>query len=308
MSDSDRNGTNRQPLVTVAMPVYNAGKYLRLAVLSIIRQTITDWELLLVDDGSTDSAFQSIADINDARIRILRDGKNKGLAARLNECIDLARGRYFARMDQDDVSYPERFMRQLKALQIDSTLDLVAVGAITIDEDNRATGMFPRAISHEEICERPWRSFYFPHPAWMGKIEWFRKYRYAKPGPYFCEDQELLLRTYCDSRFATVDEILFAYRVRGRINWPKLAKTRRAVLEVQMQHFLSLNQWHFALLSMAAYFMRMTSDLSERLRERNIKHKPANVGAAIGLKWKEILEQNAQELQAPSSNITCNRT
>ena len=91
------------------MPVYNAGKYLRLAVLSIVRQTFTDWELLIVDDGSTDNALQGIADIDDARIRILRDGKNKGLAARLNECIDLARGKYFARMDQDDVSYPERF-------------------------------------------------------------------------------------------------------------------------------------------------------------------------------------------------------
>lgn len=295
MFELGKNGqrSNVSPLVTVAMPVYNAGKYLRLAVLSIVNQTFKDWELLIIDDGSTDFALQTIADINDARIQILRDGKNEGLAARLNECIDLARGKYFARMDQDDVSYPERFMRQVKALQNDSTLDLVAVCAITIDEDNRATGIFPRAISHEEICERPWRSFYFPHPAWMGKIEWFKKYRYAKPGPYFCEDQELLLRTYRDSRFATVDEILFAYRLRGKINWQKLAKTRRAVLEVQMRQFSSLNQWHFALLSIAAYLIRITGDLSERLRTRNIEHKPANVCTAIGSKWKAILEQNA---------------
>ena len=58
--------------------------------------------------------------------RFCRDGKNKGLAARLNECIDLARGKYFARMDQDDVSYPERFARQIEVLQYDSRLDLVA--------------------------------------------------------------------------------------------------------------------------------------------------------------------------------------
>src|SRR5450830_847145 len=94
---------NLLPLVTVAMPVYNAGKYLRLAVLSIVKQTFTDWEMLVIDDGSTDNAFDSIADIKDDRIRILRDGTNKGLAARLNEAIDLARGQYFARMDQDDV-------------------------------------------------------------------------------------------------------------------------------------------------------------------------------------------------------------
>jgi glycosyltransferase involved in cell wall biosynthesis len=89
------------PLATVAMPVFNAGRFLRPAVLSIIRQTLTDWELLIIDDGSTDGAVDSIADIDEPRIIIVRDGENKGLAARLNEAADRARGKYFARMDQD---------------------------------------------------------------------------------------------------------------------------------------------------------------------------------------------------------------
>ncbi|OIQ99751.1 putative glycosyltransferase EpsE [mine drainage metagenome] len=281
------------------MPVYNAGKYLRLAVLSIVRQTFTDWELLIVDDGSTDNALQGIADIDDARIRILRDGKNKGLAARLNECIDLARGKYFARMDQDDVSYPERFEQQIEALQKDSALDLVAVRAITIDENSKVTGVFPSAPAHDEICARPWRGFHFPHPTWMGKIEWFRKYRYAEPGPYFCEDQELLLRSHGRSRFATVDEILFAYRVRGKMNWPKLAKTRWAVLKVQMRHFSRLSQWHFASLALAAYIVKMAGDLSKRLRAKNIQYESANVDDAVGSRWHEICDGIAKELKAP---------
>lgn len=301
MFDSGQNGVSDDvpPLVTVAMPVYNAGKYLRLAVLSIVKQTFTDWELLIVDDGSTDNALQSIADIKDVRIQILRDGKNKGLAARLNECIDLARGRYFARMDQDDVSYPERFVQQLEALQKDSMLDLVAACAITIDESNKATGIFPSAIAHDEICARPWRGFYFPHPTWMGKIEWFRKYRYAKPGPYFCEDQELLLRSYGESRFATVDEILVAYRVRGKINWRKLAKTRSAVLKVQMRHFARLNQRHFATLAIATYIVKMGSDLSKRLRARNAEYGFVSVDDAVGSTWNRIRDGLAKELKAP---------
>ena len=188
------------PLVTVAMPVFNAGSYLRLAVFSIVKQTFTDWELLIIDDGSTDNALQDIADIRDARIRIFRDGENKGLAVRLNEAIDLARGSYFARMDQDDVSYPERFARQIEALEKNSLLDMVAVRAITISCDHRLTGMLPCAATQEEISVKPWRGFYLPHPTWMGRIEWFRKYRYADPGPYFCEDQELLLRSHEQSR------------------------------------------------------------------------------------------------------------
>jgi len=281
------------------MPVYNAGKYLRLAVLSIVRQTFTDWELLIVDDGSTDNALQGIADIDDARIRILRDGKNKGLAARLNECIDLARGKYFARMDQDDVSYPERFLQQIGALQMDSRLDLVAVRAITINENNKVTGIFPGAIAHDEICARPWRGFHFPHPTWMGKMEWFRKYRYAEPGPYFCEDQELMLRSYRESRFATVDEILFAYRVRTKINWKKHAKTRLAVLKIQLLHFSRLNQWYFALLSIAACLMKMSSDLPKNIFLRKIRSLHVSAHSTVGSKWSKILDDLAMKPNAP---------
>src|SRR6266481_7466016 len=139
------------PLVTVAMPVYNAGRYLRLAVLSIVKQTFTDWELLIIDDGSTDNALQDIIDIDDVRIRILRDGVNKGLAARLNECIDLARGKYIARMDQDDVSYPERFECQIDALKNDPLLDMVAARALAISSDDQAIGLFSYIRTHKEI-------------------------------------------------------------------------------------------------------------------------------------------------------------
>ena len=280
--------SNRLPLVTVAMPVYNAGKDLRLAVMSIVKQTFTDWELLIIDDGSTDNALQVIADIVDPRIKILRDNKNCGLAARLNEAVDMARGRYFARMDQDDVSYPERLAHQLIALQNNPMLDLVATRAVTIDENNQAIGLFPFAISHEEICAQPWRGFYFPHPIWMGKIEWFYKHRYAIPGPYFCEDQELLLRSYCDSRLATLDEILFAYRIKSKVDWQKLTKTRSTMLVVQLRYFASLNQWHLMLLATLAFINKLTSDWSKKMRGSIIQPIEAIEDDAILLEWNKV--------------------
>lgn len=253
------------PLVTVAMPVYNAGKYLRSAVLSIVQQTFMNWELLIIDDGSTDNALQEIADIKDLRIRILRDGENRGLAARLNEAIDLARGQYIARMDQDDVSYPERFARQVRRLQSDSTLDLVAVCAITINEKDEIVGSLPCVHLHEEICARPWRGFYLPHPSWMGKTQWFRTHRYIVPGPYFCEDQELLLRSYKVSRFATLEEVLLAYRVKSAIDWRKLMKTRKTVMGIQLRHFVATGQWYYVLLSIFMFVGRITADLFEMI-------------------------------------------
>lgn len=270
------------------MPIYNAGEYLRLAVLSIINQTFTSWEMLIIDDGSTDNALDSIADIQDERIHILTDGTNKGLAARLNEAIDLAKGHYIARMDQDDISYPDRFERQVQELESEQGLDLVAVRAITISSNNQVTGILPCAISGKGISAKPWRGFYMPHPTWMGKIDWFRRYRYATPGPYFCEDQELLLRSYEKSNFLMITEPLFAYRVRGEINYRKLVKTRWTLLKIQLRHFVLAWQLHFAFMSVITFFGRMLLDL---MRSVSLSIHPIIKihDTKISSKWQNVL-------------------
>lgn len=256
----DRGQGDATPLVTVAMPIYNAGRYLRAAVLSIVNQTFTNWELLIIDDGSTDSALQDIADINDVRIRIFRDDANRGLAARLNEAIDLARGQYLARMDQDDVSYPERFECQVQALLNDSRLDMIAVRAIAISDEDEPVGLFPYALTHQEICARPWRGFYLPHPTWMGKTSWFCKHRYSIPGPYYSEDMDLLLRSYNTSQFSMLPEILFAYRVRKNIVWGQQIKARLAVFGIQVRAFRRNCHRHYIIPAALVLLARVLSD------------------------------------------------
>lgn len=289
MADSGR------PLLTVAMPVFNAGEDLRFAVLSIFHQTFTDWELLIIDDGSTDDAVGSIRDLCDSRVRISRDGENRGLGARLNEAVDHARGVYFARMDQDDVSYPERFERQLALLRANPKIDLLATRAILIDEDNTAIGDFPGPVSHPEICMRPWSGFHFPHPTWMGKTDWFRKYRYANPAPYFCEDQELLLRSYRDSNFETANAVLFAYRVRSRMNPAKQARTRLALLRVQLRRFSSVGLWHFAALAMVIFAMKRISDILHLAGVNPFQPTRRRPDSPTRLKWEEVLKTIAKK-------------
>ena len=281
--------THKEPLITVAMPVYNAGKNLRLAVLSIVNQTYLNWELLIIDDGSSDDSFLDIADINDSRIKILCDGVNRGLVARLNEAIDLARGDYFARMDGDDISYPDRLSKQVTALQNNSKIDLMATRVITIDEENLATGLFPYAISHNEICARPWKGFYFPHPTWMGKTEWFRKYRYSVPAPYCCEDQELILRSYRDSHLETLNEILFAYRIRSKVDSQKLAKTRRAVFKAQLRHFSNCNSWFFLLLAAGSFIIKSINDFLNRTIINHFKSGNNLLDNEILVAWNKVL-------------------
>ena len=215
-----------EPLVNVAMPIYNIGKYLRPAVLSIMQQTLTDWELYIIDDGSTDNALSYIADVQDSRIIIIKDGQNKGLAARLNEVINLAKGRYFALMDQGDFSYPDRLSKQVDALEESLDLDLLSTRAIKISMEGEPLGYLPSLLSHAEITSARWKGFCMPHPTWMGRLQWFKKNHYAEPAPYLCEDQELLLRTFEESNFSCLEEVCLAYRVREGIGFSVLLKIR----------------------------------------------------------------------------------
>src|SRR5271157_2334580 len=108
--DSENNGMRDAlecPTVSIGMPVYNCARTLDIAIRSIVKQTFPNWELLLIDDGSADETVGICRSFCDPRVQVIADGAHKGLVARLNQAIDLSRGRYFARMDGDDVCYPE---------------------------------------------------------------------------------------------------------------------------------------------------------------------------------------------------------
>jgi glycosyltransferase involved in cell wall biosynthesis len=285
------------PLISVVIPVFNARPFLRLAVLSIIAQSFKDWELFVIDDGSTDGGLESISDITDERIYFLQDHENKGLSIRLNQAMDLARGIYFARMDADDVSFPDRFALQLGALTQDPALDLVATRVITINSLNQFVGFFPGAIEHSTICARPWRGFYFPHPTWMGRTEWFRRHRYAIPAPFCCEDQELLLRSYSESKFRTVDKILLAYRLPAAVNLQKRLLTRRATYSFQRQYFLSLGRWLDLALAAVSLVLKIGLDVSG-VRRRII----LGDDQTMEKRWMEVLATVRKEPHGVNGN------
>ncbi len=277
------------PTVTIAMPVFNAGEYLRLSVLSILSQTFSDWELIILDDGSTDGAINSILDLKDERILIIHDGRNKGLAARLNECIDLARGEYFARMDQDDIAYPRRIEMQLKYLASHKEVDLLATKAIAIDQVGMAVGVMPFNLTHGEICAKPWRGFYLVHPTWMGRLTWFKKFRYLEPGPYLCEDQELLVRSYQDSHFASLNEVLFAYRVRNGLSLTKNFKIRWTLLRVQYNFFVKHRKFFFLLLSILSFKFKLLLDIFNKLRGRGSANFGNFLDNQVIQKWNGVI-------------------
>ena len=201
-----------KPLVSIGMPIYNCQETIAASVNSILNQTYDNWELILIDDGSKDRTLTVVKSFNDSRIKVISDGVNKNLPNRLNEAISLSKGKYFARMDGDDVSYPERIAAQVDYLENHPEVDLLATNIVVIDRHNNAVGGFAPIESHEEICRRPWAGFPMTHPTWMGKLDWFRAHRY-RPQAIRTEDTDLMLRTFDTSRFARLPEVMLGYRV-----------------------------------------------------------------------------------------------
>jgi glycosyltransferase involved in cell wall biosynthesis len=200
-----------QVLVSIGMPVRNNASTLKLALRSLLRQTFTDWELILIDDGSTDATVDIARLFTDERIKLIEEPVSRGLAHRLNQAIDLAQGRYFARMDGDDVCFPDRFARQVAYLEEHPETDLLGSGGVVFSGDGQVLGVRPVRTTHDEICSDPWSGFYLAHPSWMGRTAWFRTYRYDDRA-LKSQDYDLLLRAYARSRFAALPELLIGYR------------------------------------------------------------------------------------------------
>lgn len=200
-------------MVTVGLPVRNGAKTLRSAMMSIAQQTYLDWQMIVVDDGSTDESVTIAREIahNDSRISVLVDGLSLGLPNRLNQMIDLCDSPLFARMDADDIAFPDRLKKQIAFLLDNPDVDLVGSSVIVFGEDGEAKGvrLFPE--HHEEICSKPFRGFPIAHPTWTGRTGWFAHHRYREQ-TLRSQDQELLFRASHSSTFANLPEILLGYR------------------------------------------------------------------------------------------------
>jgi glycosyltransferase involved in cell wall biosynthesis len=199
--------------VAIAMPVRNCATTARSAIRSILDQTFQDWTLFVVDDGSDDGTLSIVDEFSgDPRISVVRGDRRRGIVARLNQAIDLSAGHeYFARMDGDDVSYPERLERQVEFLDSESEVDLLGTSIVVFDDAGIALGWRQVPPAHDQICGPHGSSFKMAHPSWCGRRGWIVRYGYDARANG-CEDQDLLRRSWKTSRFMNLPEILLGYR------------------------------------------------------------------------------------------------
>lgn len=227
--------TPEQPLVSIGLPVFNAGRFLVGALQSIFAQTIADWELIVVDDGSTDQAWAAVDQLCDPRVRAFRDGKHLGLAARLNQINALARGQFIARMDADDLCHPERIERQVAYLRQHPEIDALSTSLGVLDRRGEVAGWRLAPVNHEAICRNPLAGFGFVHGAMLARAEWARQQHYRENN-HRCEDWELLMNVCGHSKLANLTDCLYFYREFDSFSLVNYARSKAGQVFAEMRH------------------------------------------------------------------------
>ena len=204
------------PLVSVIMSVYNGEKYLVQAIYSILNQTYQNFEFIIIEDCSTDNSLDILEEYakKDSRIKIIKKEKNigiKGFIENLNLGISIAKGKYIARMDQDDVSLPERFHKQVDFLENNPEITLVGAQLNLINEQNKITGEAIAALQHRDIVKRITSQIQLFHPVIMFRKDQNIQYREKF---IYCEDYDLYLNLITQGKkLANINEKLLHYRI-----------------------------------------------------------------------------------------------
>lgn len=231
------------PLVSVIMPVCNGETYIQKATESILNQTLSQFELIIIDDGSTDKSIDILKDINDNRIKIIHTN-GVGISQALNIGIENAKATYIARMDCDDICESNRLEEQLKFMKKDTERCIIGCNANIIDENG---AYINSRTSNQKDTEIKIALFLGEtsvlHPTMMINADFIKKNKIQYDTRYnLAEDYDLLCRASFYTRFENMDEVLLNYRVHNHSTSKTNYKSQRIVARnVLKKHLGKMN-------------------------------------------------------------------
>ena len=268
--------------ISVLMPVYNAEKYLKGAIDSILSQTYSDFEFVIIDDCSSDSSVSIIESYSDERIVFSKNEQNSGVAVTLNRGLKLCHGEYIARMDSDDISRPDRFEKQLAFLQAHPDVAVATCGVRTFCGDKTISESGWTSIDPEKIKKDLFFSCALAHPTVMMRREVINTLGGYAPDYNGLEDYELWCRVIEKHKIASVGEVLFEYRVHeGQVSKKPSESVKNAQKELKKRQLeqigaeLSENELS-AFLSFATGDFRCTDEELDGLHKAFCKISEAN--------------------------------
>lgn len=227
---------SQTPRVSVVMAARNATPYLQSALNSILGQTFADFELIVIDDASTDETPAILAEYaeHDRRMIVLRNDRRTGQGEAANRGLERAQGEYIARQDADDVSFPERLKQQVEFLDSHPEFDLIGARAYVIDAEGAPVAP-ARLVTEEQALyaelqeKRNWIT--------NGSTMFRRRLNVRYRGKIFCEEVDLFLRLFgAGHRLTVLPEILYQYRI-SRTHITATRKIEQALHAEQCMRF-----------------------------------------------------------------------
>jgi len=201
------------PIISVLMPVFNGEKYLKKSIDSIVNQTFKNFELIIINDGSSDNTLNIVNSYSDNRIRIINNKKNIGIVRSLNKGISTTRGKYIARLDSDDLSNLDRLQKQLFFLENNFDFGLVGSWVEVINENGKSLDLWKINLSSEEIYYN--LIFYncIIHSSVMFRKEILKKIGLYREECALVEDYDLWNRISKNYKIFIISEFLVKFRV-----------------------------------------------------------------------------------------------
>jgi glycosyltransferase involved in cell wall biosynthesis len=201
------------PNISVVMSVRNGERHLRQSVDSILQQSVENMEIIIVDDGSTDRTRDILDSFQDSRIVRLHNNNSIGLAKSLNRGIEVARGRYIARMDDDDISLPGRFRQQLDFMDVHPNIAIVGSGVCFITEEGESLGKYLPPVGPDALKNDLMRVNTFVHGSVMMRSVCVRQAGLYRSVFEFAQDYDLWLRLAEKYDLSSLPMILYSCRI-----------------------------------------------------------------------------------------------
>jgi len=193
------------------MPVYNGEIFLAASIESILAQSFNEFELLIIDDGSSDGSLQIIESYEDTRIRLVKNETNKGISFTRNRAIKEARGEFFALLDADDVALPNRLEKQVSFLQLNPEIAGCGSLAMVIDSTGKATDeVFKFPVEVDKVKTELLFRNVFTNSTLMYRLDILKNSKGYYDG--LCEDYEMAIQLNSKYKLTNLDEILVKYR------------------------------------------------------------------------------------------------
>ncbi len=235
------------PLVSVLMPVFNSRNFIEQAVNSILKQTYHNFEFIIINDASTDGTQEFLRQLKDRRIKLFFNSKHKGVTNSLNIALTKASGKYIARMDADDISYPTRLQEQVEFLSQHPNIGLVGSWARQINNLHQIVNEIKYPVDFKSIEQTLSYKNPFLHSSVMFKRELYIKYGGYDPKLDGAEDYDLWLRYIKHAQMLNLPKILIEYRTSTHsVSYVDLKKVLTATYKTRWKSIIKYKYpwWH----------------------------------------------------------------